>query len=148
MNQPITRTRNPDLRTDIDLFFADGAYRFFLPIPQVMELEQKCGMGIGAIFGKVLRGSSVAGDDVLLDPGAADFSAIQVVEVVRQGLIGGGKGTVDGVDVKVTPIVANRLITNYLLNRPLSEAWELAVAILAAAVLGHDPNRKPAPVAA
>lgn len=127
----------------IDLDFADGEYKFALPLAQIDELQRKCGAGIGAIFGRTIKGAHRSGDDIILAPGQAEFYAADIIETIRQGLIGGKQGTVDGQDVVVTPPIANRLITNYVLNQPLSHAWELAVAILGAVIVGYTPPETP-----
>lgn len=129
----------------IDLEFADGSYTFALPLPQIDELQRKCGAGIGALFARVLKGANRVGEDIILAPGQAEFYALDLIETVRQGLIGGKRGVVDGAEVEVTPPLARRLIDNYLLNQPLSAAWELAVAILGATIVGYDPPGEAAP---
>lgn len=127
----------------IDLQFADGEYRFALPLAQIDELQRKCGAGIGAIFARTIKGAHRAGDDIILAPGQAEFYAADLIETIRQGLIGGKMGTVDEQPVVVTPPIANRLITSYLINQPLSNAWELAVAILGAVIVGYNPPETP-----
>ena len=133
----------------IDLEFGDGSYTCKLPLPQIHELERKCReasgvpSGIGAVFARVLKGCVQMPDgQVVLAPAAADFYATDIIETVRQGLIGGGVGVVDGEEVKVTPAVANRLVQTYVLERPLSESWSLAASILGACVVGYDPPKK------
>lgn len=134
---------DPDLRfvmaNSIDLEFADGAYAFALPLERIDELQRKTGTGIGGLFARVIKGANQIGDDIVLAPGSAEFYALDLIETIRQGLIGGGKGVVDGAEIKVSPVLANRLITNYVLSRPLSEAWEIAVSILGAVIVGYEP---------
>lgn len=134
----------------IDLKFADGEYTFALPAPRLDELQRKCGapgppIGIGAIFARVLKGCVVAGKEVIMVPAQAEFFSADLIETIRQGLIGGGKGVVDGQEVKVTDTVANRLVDNYVLSRPLSDSWSMAAAILGACVMGYDPPKKAGP---
>lgn len=127
----------------IDLDFADGEYRFALPLAQIDELQRKCGAGIGAIFARTIKGAHRVGDELILAPGQAEFYALDIIETVRQGLIGGKMGTVDGKTVDVTPPLAKRLVDNYVLGQPLSHAWELAVAILGAVIVGYEPPETP-----
>ena len=129
----------------IELEFADGAYEFALPLAQIDELQRKTGAGIGALFARVIKGANRLGDDVILAPASAEFYALDLIETIRQGLIGGGRGTVDGQEIKVTPPLAQRLVTNYVLNRPLSDAWSLAVSILGAVIVGYDPPGEAVP---
>lgn len=134
----------------IDIQFADGEYTFALPAPRIDELQRKCGapgppVGIGAIFARVLKGCVVAGKEVLMVPSQAEFFATDLIETIRQGLIGGGRGVVNGEEIKVTDALANRLIENYVLAKPLSDSWSLAAAILGACVMGYDPPKKAGP---
>jgi hypothetical protein len=129
----------------IDLAFADGTYTFALPLPQINELEQKRGIGIGGLFARVLKGRYDIDGQTIGLPQEAEFYAADLIETIRQGLLGGQKGEVDGAEVKVSPLMANRLITSYVVSRPLVEVWELAAAILGACVIGFDPPKKGEP---
>lgn len=124
--------------THIDLEFADGEYRFALGLEQINELQNACGDGIGAIYARVLQGR-VASDVAVGHPGFAAYKLADLVETVRQGLIGGGQGLVDGQAVKVEPMRANQLVANYLHPMPLSKQWDLAASILFAKVEGYEP---------
>lgn len=136
------------MANSIELAFGDGEYLFALPLERIDELQRKTGTGIGAIFARVVKGANRLGDDIVLAPGSAEFYALDLIETIRQGLIGGAKGVVDGKEIAVTPVLANRLVTNYVLSRPLSEAWELAVSILGAVIVGYEPeDKKKAPQA-
>jgi hypothetical protein len=137
----------PDSST-IDLAFADGSYTFALPLVRISELERKCGLpgppvGIGTIFGRVIKGCVYnEKGDPMLAPGAAEFFAVDLIETIRQGLIGGGKGIVNGEEVKVTPAIAERLMTAYVYGTPLTDSWSMAASILGACVMGYDPPKK------
>jgi hypothetical protein len=124
----------------IEIDFADGSYTFALPLGRIQELERKCGLpgppvGIGKIFARVLAGIEYRWNeatqeyDLVLVPGRAEFHAIDLVETIRQGLIGGGVGVVNEQEVKV-------------LDRPLSDHWSMAASILGACVKGYDPPKK------
>lgn len=123
----------------IDLPFADGDYRFALPIGQIDELQRKCDAGIGQIFSRVVRGAMQDGGDIVLSPGKAEFFALDVIETVRLGLIGGGRAIINGQEVKVTTADVRRLMENYVMNEPLVEAWQVAVAVLGAVIVGYEP---------
>jgi hypothetical protein len=125
-------------QTHIDLAFADGTYRFALGLEQIHELQTKCKAGIGALYARVLQGR-MAEDINVAHPAYAAFHITDLVETVRQGLIGGGQGTVDGQEVKVGALRANELIDRYLMPLPLMEQWNLAAAILYAKVEGYAP---------
>lgn len=135
------------MANSIELAFGDGEYLFALPLERIDELQRKTGAGIGALFARVVKGANRIGDDVVLAPGSAEFYALDLIETIRQGLIGGGRGVVDGKELSVTPVLAQRLVANYVLNRPLAEAWELAVSILGAVIVGYDDGKKKAPQA-
>lgn len=133
--------------TAIDLPFADGTYRFRLGLAQIAELQTKCGVGIGGLYARLLRGRYVLDSVSLGLTTEAEFHIADVVEPIRQGLIGGRQGEVDGVAVEVTSTTAARLIENYLCAKdgtfqvPLREAWNLAVAIIAALIEGYTPKK-------
>lgn len=136
------------MQTWIDLKFADGEYRFFLGPSQIAELEKKCDAGIGRIYGRTLAGRlSMAEEDVL--PHEADFRFAELREIVRQGLIGGAQGMVDGAEVAVSSIRANELVDRYVLSRhdrvALRTLWALAASVLFALVEGYDPDPKATP---
>lgn len=129
------------MRTHIDLKFADGEYRFALGLAQIHELQTKCGVGIGALYARVLQGRLP--DDVTVGhPAYAGYHVGDLVETIRQGLIGGGEGRVDGEVVKVTAMRANELVERYGPGAdgvPLSDMWNLAAAILFAKIEGYAP---------
>lgn len=127
------------MKTEIDLLFADGSYLFALKLPQICAIEDKCGP-IGEVYGRLLKGRYVSpGVDGIGLPAEAAFRHADLVEVIRQGLIGGGNGTVDGQPVLVDSIKANRLVELYVNTRPLTEAWAFATAILSALIEGYEP---------
>jgi len=133
--------------TSIDLPFADGVYSFRLGLAQIAELQAKCGVGIGGLYARLLRGRYVIDTVSLGLITEAEFHLADIIEPIRQGLIGGRRGEVDGQAVEVTSIVAGRLVENYLCGRdgalraPLREAWDLAVAILGALIEGYAPKK-------
>lgn len=126
------------MQTHIDLAFANGSYRFALGLEQIHELQTKCGAGIGAIYARVLQGR-LAGDIKVSSPQYAAYHIDDLVETVRQGLIGGGQGMVDGAEVTVGAMRANDLVERYALRLPLGELWNLAAAILYAKIEGYAP---------
>jgi hypothetical protein len=132
----------------IDLEFADGEYHFALGLERINELQRSCGVGIGLVFARLLKGCvrhPLRPDQVFVEPAQGEFYAADIVETLRQGLIGGGRGVVNGEEVKVTPEVANRLIKAYVLDRPLVDSWTKAVSILGACIMGYDPPKKDLP---
>jgi hypothetical protein len=131
----------------IDLEFGDGQYTFALPLVQINELQRKTGVGIGGLYARTLKGVTRVGDQLMLVPGTAEFYALDVIETIRHGLMGGEKGTVNGEEIKVTPLVANKLVDAYVLGRPLIEAWNTAVSVLHACIMGFEPPKKAEPAA-
>jgi hypothetical protein len=129
----------------VDLDFGDGSYTFALPLPQIAELQRKTGAGIGALFARVIKGAYQVRGEVQLDPGSAQFYALDVIETIRHGLIGGGKGMVNGEETKVDPQLANRLVDTYVLGYPLADSWSKAASILGACIVGYDPPKKDPP---
>lgn len=129
-------------QTYIELEFADGEYRFKLPLAQIQEVQVKCGAGIGRIFARVMAGVHASGDELILVPSQAEWNVLDLIEVIRQGLIGGNHCLVNGQSKQVGPGDAQRLIEAYVTPRPLTEAWEYAAAILGACVVGYTPPGK------
>ena len=135
------------MQTSIDLPFADGTYTFRLGLAQINELQTKCGIGIGGLYARLLRGRYVIDTVSLGLTTEAEFHLADVIEPIRQGLIGGKRGEVDGTPVEVSSIAAARLIENYLCAKdgtllvPLREAWNLAVAVVAALIEGYEPKK-------
>lgn len=127
------------MQNKIDLDFADGVYTFALPLARIDELQRKTGVGIGALFARVLKGCVRVGDEIVLAPAAAEFHAVDLVETIRQGLIGGNHGVVNDQEITVSPALAGKLIENYVSDRPLSDSWAAAASILGACIVGYDP---------
>lgn len=131
------------MQTEVELPFADGAYRFRLGMAQILELERKCDIGIGGLHARILRGRFGTTKQSFGVPDQADYRISDLVETVRQGLIGGGGGTVDEVDIKMSPTLATKLIEAYVIGpdrQPLEKIWDLAVAITGALVHGYEPD--------
>lgn len=125
--------------------FGDGRYRFALTLSGIEEIQKKSGHGIGAVHRRVLTGVYQVEGKLVTNGMEAEFSLDEIVETIRQGLIGGGSGMVDEREVSVTPALANRLVKTYVIDRPLNEGWELAAAILLARVVGYEPDAKKKP---
>lgn len=126
------------MQTHVDLPFADGEYRFALGLLQIHELQTKRGAGIGAIYARVLQGR-VPDDPEIGHPLYAAYYADDLYETIRQGLIGGGEGRVDGTPVKVDAMRANELVERYAHPAPLSAMWKVAAAVLFAKIEGYAP---------
>lgn len=129
------------MQTHIDLLFADGTYRFALLLDNIRELQMKTGIGIGGLYARVLQGR-VPEDVAVGHPAYAAYRIEDLIETVRQGLIGGAMGWVDGQEIKVGPLRANELVERYLLPMPLMEQWNLAAAVLHAKIDGYEPPVK------
>ena len=129
-------------REVMSLSFADGVYDFKLTLHGIKEIQEKCGVGIGKVWSRLAASRlNYLGEDLGI-PTAAEFRIEDIVEPIRQGLLGGGRGTADGEDVKVNPAVANRLIEAYVINRPMQEGWALAYAIVGGLVEGWEADKK------
>lgn len=137
--------------TSVDLEFADGEYTFRLGLEQIAELQRKCECGIGPLYARVVKGRYILNGENIGNPMEAQFFAADLVETVRQGLIGGKSGLVDDQVVEVKPADANRLVKAYVFpEQPLSDAWGLAASILATAIDGYvapDKKKEAQPVA-
>lgn len=139
--------------TAVELSFGDGKYRFWLPLPQALELERKCGAPAGdkpavgkslfTIFDQIAAGLGLMPDESAVYMGGGAAMITDVREVIRLGLIGGNHGVVDGVEVEVGPIRARELVEAYVYPaRPLIEGQNAAWAILRAAISGIQVKKK------
>lgn len=130
------------MQSSIELEFADGTYSFALKLPQLAELQEKCSAGIFKIYGRVLRGRYIIGDEIVGMAHEGEAFDTDLYETIRLGLIGGGAGLVDGVEVKVDALKARQLVERYVHPAPMREAWTLAAAVLSAKIEGFDPGPK------
>ncbi|WP_395393049.1 GTA-gp10 family protein [Novosphingobium sp. BL-8A] len=123
--------------TAVDLTFADGKYHFWLGLPQVVELERKCGgKSVFAMYDAMGAGLGMAGDDPVYLGGSTAMVA-EIRETIRLGLIGGNSALIDGETVKVGPQRAIELVDTYVFPaRPLTEGLHVAWSILHAAIVG------------
>lgn len=86
-------------------FFGDGEKTFALTDDMITELERITELGIGAVY---LRAVNM------------QFKLVDLVEIIRLGLIGGG----------ATPEQAMQLTDTYARNRPMDELFPLALDVL------------------
>lgn len=122
------------------LQFADGEYMFRLAVREVVELQEKCGAGVAAVFSRLMMGRYKGPNgDILFNPLEAVFKLEDIRETIRLGLIGGGTGMVNGETINVDPTKAMRLVRDYVDTRPLLETWRIASAVLSAFVVGYTP---------
>lgn len=137
------------MQTWIDLPFADGRYLFKIGLEQIAELERKCDAGLGRIYARTRAGRfGFEPGEALPDQG--EYKWAELVEIIRQALIGGGEGVVDGQDVKVSANRANDLVHAYLLGATEkrmvgTNVWALAYTILHALIEGYTPPKKDEP---
>ena len=91
--------------TPIKSYFGDGEYPFALTAPLIVELEGKCGAGIGTIAARVF---------------AKHFTQADIVETIRLAAIGGA----------MNPRRAAEMVAAYVSGQPLIASWPLASKIL------------------
>lgn len=151
------------MQTHRDIPFGDGVYTFKLGMAQILAIEEKCSAGIGAVYARTLAGVREKDGTIFGYGPDAEFRLADVLEICRQGLIGGGSGWADGQEVTVSAHKANHLIETYLrpdAGKALHDAWILAARICQDCVYGYEPavqeaqkkttprKRKPASTAA
>lgn len=131
--------------TAVELAFGDGVYRFWLPLPQIVALERKCGDTSILVIEERLRASiGVDADGAFTFAGGGSAMISDVRETIRQALQGGNSGMVDGEEKEVGPISAGELVNQYTYPaRPLSEGVVIAWRILHAAIYGIQLKKKP-----
>lgn len=105
----------------VKFFFGNGEYVFHLKHPQMRELEDMNGVGIGAIYRRMATSAYYASD---------------IVQILRLGLVGGGSGEVMGEEVKVTDRIAHDLVNRYQEGMTMTDKWSIAMACIAAAMIG------------
>lgn len=129
------------------LEFADGTYLFHLKNKRIDEVERVTGAGLGDIYARAMTGAYRDTDDEwVIMPMEAKWKNAELVEVVRQGFIGGAKAVIDGDERKVESFHVNHLLQSYLEDRPRVELWKLAVAGLHATMEGYEsPGEAEAP---
>lgn len=104
----------------VPITWANGEDNFCLArVREILQLEDKCGAGMGEIVQRLERGTWFLND---------------IRETIRLGLIGGGK----------TPEQAMKIVRLCVDGRPLSESILVARLILTAALVGvpDDPVGK------
>jgi hypothetical protein len=100
-------------------FFGDATYTFALTDTMIRELQHKTGVGIGALYQRVV---------------ATHFHDADMFEIIRCGLIGGG----------TMPAEAQRLVDTYAKDRHYGETYPLALDILDARWSGTPEPVEPA----
>jgi hypothetical protein len=135
--------------TAIELEFGNGRYRFWLPMARIIECEKLCGdKSIVTMFEEFGAGIGIGregGDARFFGTGAVRIK--DVAEVIRCAAIGGGQAEISGETVKISPIDASRLVSNYVDGRPMTETVPVAWAILNAAIMGVGLKKKAEPEA-
>lgn len=145
--------------TAVTFAFADGEYRFWLPMPQVIELQRKCGQidndgrlhpkSVLTMFDQINEGMGQDGAGSVLWIGGGTALPNECNEILRLGLIGGNNALVDDVEVNVGPVRAKELVELYgYPARPLSEVMANAWRVLHAAIVGIDVKKKAEPTSA
>lgn len=131
------------ITTALELLFADGEYLFDLKLPQMAELQEKRGPAF-EIYGRVTQGCviDVSTGTTYADTTKAGAYAEDLFEIIRLGLIGGGRGVVDGKEVDVSPLTAKQLVERYCHTRPLRESWAVARSIMLAKIEGYEPKKE------
>lgn len=110
----------PEHRT----FFGDQERSFKLTASMIVELERLRGAGIGLLIKRTI---------------SRDFYHADIIETIRLSLIGGG----------MSPTEAHSLVNAYVIDRPLSETYPLALAILENLFAGDpEPEKESADDAA
>lgn len=128
--------------------FADGQYRFWLPLPQVFELERNCETSLLAIEERLRAGIGQDAEGRAVFLGGGDARVKEIRETIRLALIGGNHAVIDGEQQDVGPIRAKELVDSYTFpSRPLAESAALAWDILSASIFGIRLKKKDAGVA-
>jgi hypothetical protein len=133
------------MSNSIWLEFADGQYLAHLKNKRIDAVETATGASFGDIWARSLTGTFLFDGKWDLSPSEAKWKNNELVEVVRQAFIGGGKAIIDGETVAIESYHVNRALSSYLDDRPRIELWKLAAAILHATMLGYESGEAEAP---
>lgn len=137
--------------TAVELDFAGGKFRFWLPLPQIFAIErgplahkhEGYPRSVFAMYDAISSGIGIRQDGGTVYVGGASALVGDVRNIILQGLIGGAGGVIDGDDIVVTPQIAAELVSQYVYPADsLSQAMHLAWLILNAAINGIDLKKK------
>lgn len=138
--------------TKVTLPFADGEYDFWLPMPRVVAAEREMARrdadgarnahSIFAVFHDIGSHLGQIGDEpALIGPSPALLSDAHTI--IRNALIGGNAGRVDGESISVPESLARELVEVYCYPaRPAMHDLGLAWKVLKAAIYGIDSGSK------
>lgn len=130
------------------LEFADGSYLAHLKNKRIDAVETATGANFGDIYARIRTGVYInAKGDLDVLPEMAKWKNSELVEIVRQGFIGGARKIVDGVESEVRDFHVNHLIQSYIDERPRMELWKLGAAIVFATMEGYEPGEAKGAVA-
>ncbi|CAL8981543.1 hypothetical protein RHODGE_RHODGE_02832 [Rhodoplanes serenus] len=108
----------------VTIVWSHGEDQFCLAqVKHILSLEDACGVGIAAVFGRLLAGTWCLHD---------------VREPIRLGLIGGG----------MTPERAMQVVKRHVDGSPLAESVAVARAVIEAVLIGVPDDQPGKPAAA
>ena len=110
------------METAITRPFADGEYRFWLGLPQIIDIQRKTGdTSLVTIYDRLSAAIGLDGDDPVFIGGGSPMIA-DIRETIRCGLIGGNSAVVDKEQIEVGPVLAGQLVESYVAPaRPMQE---------------------------
>ena len=128
--------------TSVTRPFADGEYRFWLGLRQIVAFEREHG-ALLEFYGTLASATGVNGDGQFVYAGPGGPGVSPMLALVRHALIGGNSGLVDAEESAVGPTRAATLVTDYCYPaRPISELAALSFQIAHAAVSGVKLSKK------
>ena len=131
------------MANNIWLEFGDGQYLAHLKNKRIDEVETKCGADLGDIYARTMTGVYRDADgEWLIMPTEARWKNAELVEIVREAFIGGGKAIIDGETKVIESYQVNRILQSYLEDRPRVELWKLAAAILHVTMEGRETGEQ------
>ena len=133
------------------VFIGNGEYRCAYGLEQYKELERLCNAGVGEIYARTSKGRYGFLDGEIY-PELAEYRVLELREVVRQGLIGGGAAVIDGAEIKIADFRVDEILSTYFFGLSdqrlgLTKLWAAAYRILHDLTHGYSPPKKAEPVA-
>lgn len=137
------------MQTFTSIFIGNGKYRCAYGLEQYKELERLCNAGTGEIYARTAKGRNGFKDGEVY-PELAEYRVMELREVLRQGMIGGGSAMIDGVETKIVDYRVDEIISAYFFGLSdqrvgLTKLWAAAYRIMHDLTHGYSPPKKAAP---
>lgn len=122
---------------EIELEFGDGQFLFRLPPVYVDLIQKRRGYDVTWPDGSTGKKPKPIGM-IMQEIMSGQFDALDCIEIIKQGLIAGGRGVVAGEDVELNPTKARMMVEDIINTWPYEQVHLYASAILRACWYGYE----------